>query len=534
MTASNSSPPASNVFAKRMLTAVNFFVETNRLEPYTAVYLIAIKGWNEVHFGIVSLVTNLTMVAFQTPAGDLLDKTKKKKKLITMMSIIIAAVTTVMVVWTSNFWAILAGKTIEGISATIFLPALMALLLGICHIEEEVPSYIAITETSNKIGSCLFICASAAISYYAYPNVEAMFYLLGAGGLAAAVFTFLIPESSIDHDRARQLNTAVVVEDDTSNDDDDEDEDADDLAIAAFAKNFVKQRSLRMLQSEGDLSSKSTFFHTGSTSFVILNANLSSLKCSSGRLSTIGRSSMIAQVAEDCPNETVSTEDEKAKPSRYRDLLKRPSIIAFAIVTFFYHLTNAGITPLLAQHLAISSSARASLAWTSSLMLVAFFCQAITTYIMSYTVDKFAHKSIMMVAFLILPIRCALIAVLVSYWSNPWALAATSTLEGLGAGVYDTMLPIIVKRMTQGSGRFGFTFGFIVTCWRLGHGVSVFFGEAIVHSFGYAAVFIVLGCMGLMNLLVFTFFYSPYSTRAEKKDGKSKVEVIAEEANEET
>ena len=123
----------------------------------------------------------------------------------------------------------------------------------------------------------------------------------------------------------------------------------------------------------------------------------------------------------------------------------------------------------------------------------------------------------MMVAFVLLPIRPFLIAVLISYWNNPWALAATMILEGIGAGVYDTMLPIIVKKMTQGSGRFGFTFGFIVTCWRLGHGLSVFFGEAIVHSFGYTVVFIVLACMGLLNLLVFTFFYSPYSTTAEKK-----------------
>jgi hypothetical protein len=105
-------------------------------------------------------------------------------------------------------------------------------------------------------------------------------------------------------------------------------------------------------------------------------------------------------------------------------------------------------------------------------------------------------------------------------------------VEGIGAGVYDTMLPIIVKKMTLGSGRFGFTFGFIVTCWRLGHGVSVFFGEAIVRSFGYTVVFIVLACLGLVNLLVFTFFYSPYSTTAEKKDGQSKVDVIKEEERE--
>ena len=46
--------------AKMLLTAVNFFVETNRLEPYAAVYLVEIKGWDPLNFGVVSLVMNLT------------------------------------------------------------------------------------------------------------------------------------------------------------------------------------------------------------------------------------------------------------------------------------------------------------------------------------------------------------------------------------------------------------------------------------------------------------------------------------------
>ena len=46
--------------AKMLLTAVNFFVETSRLEPYAAVYLVEIKGWDPLNFGVVSLVMNLT------------------------------------------------------------------------------------------------------------------------------------------------------------------------------------------------------------------------------------------------------------------------------------------------------------------------------------------------------------------------------------------------------------------------------------------------------------------------------------------
>jgi MFS family permease len=525
------SAPKSDVFAKRMLAAVNFFVETNRLEPYTAVYLIAIKGWNEISFGIVSLVMNVVMIAFQTPAGDLLDKTKKKKKLITMTSILIASLTTVLPVWTSNFWAILVGKTIEGISATIFLPALMALLLGICQTEAEVPSFIAITELSNKIGSCFFVCGSAAISYYAYPNVESMFYLLGAGGLAAVVFTLLIPESDIDHDRARQLGDVPEVENGDDCEDEDDDSDYDEGAIEAFARRISTSSSFLVVGSSSEerraknsttrdvedgtgksaasfrdgtgksaasfrdgtgksaasfRSNRSSFMISGNSSFMVFDSSISETR--SQNLSTIG--------------------DEKTEPSRYLDLLKSPSIIFFAVLTFFYHLANAGVVPLLAQYLAITSSVRASLAWTSALLLYFYFFQAITSYIMIHAIDRFPHKNIMMVAFLVLPIRCASIAILIAYWNNPWALAATSAFEGIGAGVYDTMLPIIVKKLTEGSGRFGFTFGFIVTCWRMGHGVSVLFGETMVHSFGYTVAFIVLGCVGVLNLLGFAFFYS--------------------------
>ena len=34
------------------------------------------------------------------------------------------------------------------------------------------------------------------------------------------------------------------------------------------------------------------------------------------------------------------------------------------------------------------------------------------------------------------------------------------------------------------------------------------FGETMVHSFGYAVAFIVLGGIGVLNLLAFAFFYS--------------------------
>jgi len=240
-----------------------------------------------------------------------------------------------------------------------------------------------------------------------------MFYLLGAGGLAAAIFTILIPESDIDHDRARQLGNVPEVENgDTSDNDDDE------AAIEAFAKRFSSinessQRSSSIVHHEdnnrsgerlsfirvgsssflmvgsssqeirsrnsttrsGDdsrpaesfRSSRSSFLHAGSSSFMIIDSSISETR---PQISS-------SRGVKESPEE-IATLDEKAQPSRYLDLLKNPSIIFFAILTFFYHLANAGVVPLLAQYLAITSSVRASLAWTSALLLYTCFFQAVS------------------------------------------------------------------------------------------------------------------------------------------------------------
>eukprot|EP00548_Thalassiothrix_antarctica_P005034 CAMPEP_0194132594 /NCGR_PEP_ID=MMETSP0152-20130528/3022_1 /TAXON_ID=1049557 /ORGANISM="Thalassiothrix antarctica, Strain L6-D1" /LENGTH=566 /DNA_ID=CAMNT_0038827695 /DNA_START=82 /DNA_END=1782 /DNA_ORIENTATION=- len=447
------------LMAKRALTAVNFFVESSRLEHYTAVYLINILNWKPSNFGIVSLLMNMVMVIFQTPAGDLLDKLKNGKRTITGFAIIIAAVTTVMVVWTSNFWAILVGKIIEGMSSTIFLPALMSLLLGISRSDVEVPSFIATTEVSNKIGSFLLVSACGCVSYFAYPNIEAMFYLLGACGLAAAFFTFIIPESSIDHKRARQL-----------------DESGGDKEI--------------------DLSVK------------------------------LGEDE--AKKEED----DEASGPKKASPRHYIDILKERDILLFAVLTFTYHLANAGIAPLLAQYVASITSSQAALAWTSANLGLFFVVQALTAYLMIYAVDRFDHKRIMTVAFFLVPIRCLVVALMAEYFNNPWALTATQTLDGIGAGVYDIMILIIVHCLTKGSGRFGFTFGFIISMWRIGHGASIFLGEHIVQHFDYTLAFGTLGAIGLLNLIVFVFFFQFKSESAPAEESamdKESTQVEVEE-----
>jgi len=68
-------------------------------------------------------------------------------------------------------------------------------------------------------------------------------------------------------------------------------------------------------------------------------------------------------------------------------------------------------------------------------------------------------------------------------------------------------VPLVVKVLVEGSGRYGFTFGFIVTCWRLGHGLSILVAEAILKSAdeNYEVPFFVLGAGGLLVSLMLWF-----------------------------
>jgi len=422
----NAAAVAKMTLAKKYLLAVNFFIETNRMEPFMAVFFVVIKGWDEHKIGIISAAMSLAAVIFQIPAGDFIDKTSHKKSA-TMIAIVVASVTTACVAWTSNFWVVLVAKVFEGIAAAIFLPSLMSILFGICISVEDIPKFIPTTELYNKIGSALFTLGCGLIAYYLYPNVGSIFYLLGAGGIMAAFFVALIPSSAIDTNRARQLRREAVGDDkETSSDESRMDEEGHNL-------------------------------------------------------------------------EAIS----------YMTLFKDKKVLAFAVVTFFYHFANAAVVPLVTQYISIEDK-RTGLTFTSVALLLFYVFQALTNLVLRNIIEKVTPKTLLMFAHFVLLFRCGLIVILIEWWDNNYALTATQVMDGIGAGIYDTLIPMVVGQITEGSGRFGFTYSLNLTCWRLGHGASFLLGECVAHAISYKVAFLVQGGIGVFSLLLLiTFVHLP-------------------------
>jgi len=482
--------------AKKALLATNFFVETNRMESFVAVYYITYAGWNSVMIGIISLVMNITMIVFQTPAGDFLDKTSHKK-LVMSTAVLVAAITTTCIVWTDSFWVVLTAKIIEGCASTIFLPGLMTLLLGICLTEAEVPAVVAQNEVSNKVGSVAFTLGCGLITYFLYPNITSMFYLLGAGGLLAAVSISIIPSAAIDFDRARNLSKPN-----------------ENNSIDDTKKEHISQLDVIDISNErsGSIKEVLEFIDISNKDYEFKDLDLDDQKqCT---LADTASSYSSSSSATTDTGSVIAT--ESSSPKRYMELIKDKYIVALAVTTFLYHLANAVVQPLVAQYVSIIGDERESMVFVSAVMLVFYFSQGLTAQWMVTATKKYDHKKLMILAFAILPVQDLVLTLLVKYWNNKYALTATQIFAGISAGIFDTMLPIVVGTMTAGSGRFGFVYGFIITMWRLGHGFSVLLGESIVHAMSYEAVFLIQGGIAILALLVLIVFVRFDTTNGEK------------------
>jgi MFS transporter len=100
-----------------------------------------------------------------------------------------------------------------------------------------------------------------------------------------------------------------------------------------------------------------------------------------------------------------------------------------------------------------------------------------------------------------LPIR----GLLYTLSDNPFWLVGVQLLDGVGAGIYGAIFPIVVADLMRGTGRFNVAQGVVITAHGIGAALSTTLaGLVIVHA-GYSAAFITLGGAAAIGAVVFLF-----------------------------
>ena len=185
-----------------------------------------------------------------------------------------------------------------------------------------------------------------------------------------------------------------------------------------------------------------------------------------------------------------------------RALAGTSHLMLFAVLAAIFHLSNAAMLTSVGQ-LLTKLSGKDNATSLISVCIVAAQCVMVPMAIMvGHKADSWGRKPIFLFAFAVLALR----GVLYTFSNNPFFLVAVQCLDGVGAGIYGALFPIVVADLTRGTGRFNVSQGAVATAQGLGAALSATLAGLIIVSAGYSAAFFVLAAIAAFGFAIFMIF----------------------------
>jgi MFS family permease len=197
------------------------------------------------------------------------------------------------------------------------------------------------------------------------------------------------------------------------------------------------------------------------------------------------------------------------KPRGLSVLFTCKPLLVFAVAVVLFHLANAAMLPLVGQKLALQVK-NLGTSLMSACIVAAQMVMVPMAMLVGARADRWGRKPLFLAAFLILPLR----GCLYTLSDDPFWLVAVQTLDGVGAGIFGAVFPVIVADLMRGTGRFNVAQGAILTAQGIGAAVSTTLAGVVVVHLGYSAAFLTLAGVAVLGALVF-FFGMPETRPAE-------------------
>jgi predicted MFS family arabinose efflux permease len=192
-------------------------------------------------------------------------------------------------------------------------------------------------------------------------------------------------------------------------------------------------------------------------------------------------------------------QDEPAgeQPSGLRILLSCRPLLIFALCVALFHLSNAAMLPLVGQKLALQDK-NIGTSLMSACIVAAQIVMVPIAMLTGRKADRWGHKRFFLAALAILPLR----AVLYTLSDAKAWLVAVQLLDGIGAGIFGAIMPVIVADLMRNTGRFNFAQGAVITMQSIGAALSTALAGFVVVHAGYSAAFLTLGVIAAIGLAV--------------------------------
>ena len=186
------------------------------------------------------------------------------------------------------------------------------------------------------------------------------------------------------------------------------------------------------------------------------------------------------------------------QPSGLSVLVTCRPLLIFAACAVLFHFANAAMLPLVGQKLALQDR-NSGTSLMSACIVAAQIVMVPMALLVGAKADSWGRKPLFLGGLVILPIR----GVLYTLSDDPYWLVAVQLLDGVGAGIYGAIFPIIVADLMRGTGRFNLAQGAVITAQGIGAALSTTVAGFVVVSAGYSAAFLTLAGVAAAGLLLF-------------------------------
>ncbi|MBV9051274.1 MAG: MFS transporter [Hyphomicrobiales bacterium] len=208
-------------------------------------------------------------------------------------------------------------------------------------------------------------------------------------------------------------------------------------------------------------------------------------------------------------------------PSGVRVLLTCRPLLIFAGCAITFHFANAAMLPLVGQKLALQDK-NLGTTLMSACIVAAQIVMVPMAMLVGAKADLWGRKPLFLIALSVLAIRGCLYPLS----DNPFWLVGVQLLDGVGAGIYGALFPVIVADLMRGTGRFNVAQGAIITAQGIGAALSTALAGVIVVHAGYGAAFLALSAVAVAGLALY-YLVMPETREAETIKASSKQALTA-------
>lgn len=174
----------------------------------------------------------------------------------------------------------------------------------------------------------------------------------------------------------------------------------------------------------------------------------------------------------------------------------RPLVVLGASLALF-HLGNAAMLPLYGMGVVATHRSNATV-FTAQTIVIAQLVMVAAAWLAPRLIRAHGYWRVLLLSYLVLPVRGALAAMLMSE-AGVWPV---QVLDGIGAGLQSVVVPALVVRLLHGSGRVNVGQGAVATAQGIGAALSPALGGVLAQHFGYPTAFVVLGAVSMGSLVL--------------------------------